>query len=191
MEPAVKRVCLLGAESTGKTTLARGARRGATRRCGTPNTAGRTPSVGGRQTHRGRARVRRTSRACTAGTRTSSPARPPGAVLRHGRLHDGCLPRGLSRRADERLRRSRRAALRLVPRLRARRAMAPTMASGSSRSSAIGCTSAISSGRARAGRRGCCSRGRVDDAPRSGAPVRRWPLTANDIAGERGAQGVT
>ena len=54
---------------------------------------------------------------------TPRPLGARGALLRHRRVHDGAVPPGLPRRADARVRRPARAALRPLPRLRARGAV--------------------------------------------------------------------
>ena len=83
-----------------------------------------------------------------------------GALLRHGRVHDGAVPPGLPRRADARVRRPRSSAATTSTSSAGSTCRGGTTGSGSSRSSGTGCTSATSSGRGRAGRRGCSSRGR-------------------------------
>ena len=69
MAGPVKRVCLLGAESTGKTTLAGRSRRSTTR-SGTPSSAAPIPRSDAIPTRRGRATSSPTSRGSSAGTRT-------------------------------------------------------------------------------------------------------------------------
>ena len=116
----VKRVCLLGAESTGKTTLAAAL----AERFGTVW----NPEYGRPYTQIGRpadapwtswefthiARIQ-----CWYEDFLAGLARPR-PVHRHRRVHDGGVPRGLPGNAGDRVRRARAAPVRPVPRLRAR-----------------------------------------------------------------------
>ena len=70
--------------------------------------------------------------------------RRPCALLRHGRLHNRCLPRGVPRRTAAAVRGSADTPLRPVRRLRSRRSVQSTTAGANSRRSAAGCTSACS-----------------------------------------------
>ena len=94
------------------------------------------------------------------------PRRDAGAVLRHRRVHDGPLPRGLPRRARDRLRRARRPARTTCVSCAGSTCPGGTTGSASSRSSGAGCTSGTSSTRAPAGARGCSSRGRSTSGSR-------------------------
>ena len=159
MSRPVARVCLLGAESTGKTTLA-AALAAAYGTVWNPEYGRVYTEVGRAGRRRGRARSSRTSPGCTAGTRTSSPAWPTGSLLGHRRVHHRRLPRGVPRRSGTRLRGPRRPPVRPLSRLRARRAVeADGLREFEEARRAT--TRSTSRTRERAARRGCCSRART------------------------------
>ena len=113
MAGPVKRVCLLGAESTGKTTLAAhsggGVRHGLEPRVRAPLHRDRPRSrraVDERRVHPHRADPVLVRGLASPGSARERP------LLRHRRVHDGAVPPGLPRRAHARLRRPARAALR-------------------------------------------------------------------------------
>ena len=96
----VARVCIIGAESTGKTTLA-AALADHYGRCGCRSTARLPPRrAAAIRTDRGRRTSSRTSRGSATGSRSSSPATRTRALLRHGHVRDRGLPRGLPGHAE-------------------------------------------------------------------------------------------
>ena len=162
----VKRVCLLGAESTGKSTLAEAL---ASRFDTLWN-----PEYGRPYTQIGRpADAPWTSWEFTHIARvhcwyedflaTLSRARP---VLGHGRVHDQRLPRGLPRHSGHGVRGARRTAVRPVRRLRPRCAVATRRDSGVRGAAPSRCTTGTWSARAGAEARGCSSKGRPKCASR-------------------------
>ena len=166
-----KRACLLGGESTGKTTLARAL----ADEYGTVW----NPEFGRAYTEIGRDPERTVDeRGVHAHRQDPVLVRgPPGrlgsrrALLRHGRLHDGAVSSGLSRRTDARLRRAARAAGTTSTSSAGSTFRGGTTGSGSSTTSGSGCTTATWSEPERAGRRGSSSRARTrSDCGRESSP---------------------
>ena len=140
MPEPIKRVCLLGGESTGKTTLARAL-------AAVYDTVW-NPEFG-RAVHRDRARPGRTVDERRVHAHRADPVLVRGlacgvgarrAVLRHGRVHDEALPSGLSRRAHACLRRPRQRGTTTCSSSAAWTFPGDTTGSGSSTISANGCT---------------------------------------------------
>ena len=142
MAGPLKRVCLLGAESTGKTTLAR-ALAEAYGRCGTPSSVGRTRRSAAIPRRRGRATSSRTSPGSSAGTRTRSSvrrARCCSATRTRSRRRCSTTSTSASRRTPSTTCSSGSTTCIWSA---GSRSPGGTTGSGSSRSSGCGCTSGI------------------------------------------------